>query len=236
MNGIHLIHILLKRILSPFFVLTFLFMCAWLTACGGTSTADQAQVKSPESSEISTSTNSQNNAPVVEAVREDETLSEVVDRLLTTVFPDFKEGKMDPFGTIPKFKTARSAIWKRMQRTKPIAIKKTNQAFPRFFLKAYRFPDKKELAKMVTEWLNGHESSQDNISIGDAVEAFKSPPLLCAISGNDFFIVQTGCVYESPEWDASKKAFFEFFDGEEAEYSWEVTCQAGKTIYVRGRN
>lgn len=161
----------------------------------------------------------------------DASLDKDIHLLIDSVFRDFKVVKMDPLSAIPKLKSAKRSIYKRLRRRAPVHNKRGDKTFPRILLKAWEFESEKDLVKDVEEWLNSHESSQDSIRLGDKVEAFKSPPLLCAASKTSFFVVQYACMYEGENWAPVEEAFFELIKGKGPQHSWKVTCKAGEFEY-----
>ena len=147
------------------------------------------------------------------------------------VFPDFQPTKMDPMDAFPVFQTTSAYTFRRLQRKKPIDAK-VGRTYPRILLKSYLFPNSEDLEKEVTIWLNGLENSADTIVLGQAVEAVKTPPLLCGITAEHFWMVQAACIYETPEWEADKERFFAEMKARKASYAWEVKCGGGKLEYV----
>ena len=108
--------------------------------------------------------------------------------------------------------------------------------YPRVLMKGYRFIAPSALTKDVEEWLNSLGSATKGIQLGQAVQSVKSPPLLCAVVGNDFLVVQGGCVYEGAEWTASKKLFFDTMRIYGASYAFQVKCDGGELTYELGGN
>ncbi|HEX2901074.1 MAG TPA: hypothetical protein VHS96_15250 [Bacteroidia bacterium] len=164
------------------------------------------------------------------------TLGQQVDAWATELFPDYKVVEMDPMEAYPKYKGAQDEVFKRLRMKNPISNSYGKAVYPRVLLKGYRFIAPSALTKDVEEWLNSLGSETKGIQLGQAVKAVKSPPLLCAVIGNDFLVVQGGCVYEGPEWTASKKLFFEKMRMYGASYAFQVKCDGGELAYELGGN
>jgi hypothetical protein len=150
------------------------------------------------------------------------------------IFPDYKVVEMDPMEAYPKFKTAQETTFSRIRMKIPISNAYGKAIYPRLLLKAYRFANEQVLALEVEAWLNTLGSATHDIQLGQNVNSVKSPPLLCAVVGNDFFLVQAACVYEGKEWTATEQLFFATLNGQGASYAWKVKCDGGELVYITG--
>jgi hypothetical protein len=162
------------------------------------------------------------------------TLGQQVDQWTLEIFPDYKKVEMDPMEAYPKYKTAQETIFSRIRMKNPISNAYGKAVYPRLLLKAYRFTSPTTLTQEVEAWLNTLGSATTGIELGQSVKALKSPPLLCAIIENDFFLVQAACVYEGKEWAATKDRFFQAMSSQGASYVWQVKCEGGALVYVTG--
>jgi hypothetical protein len=159
---------------------------------------------------------------------------DVVEGWVQGIFPDYKKVEMNPMDAVPQYKTAQKTLFYRIRRKEPISNAYGKAVYPRILVKAYHFAHKEALVKEVETWLNAQEGDTDNITLGSPVKNFKSPPLLCAVVGNDFWMVQFGCVYASKEWTATEELFFAKMTAVNAEYAWKVGCEAGEFSYKTG--
>ncbi len=194
--------------------------------------------------ENSTSASSTSEAPApqadtsaaVEAVRDQPvTFKGRIEELCDTLFTDYKQQEMDPVDKFPRFNRSNQNVFRLYRRSQPIKSKVNPRVYPRLTLKAYRFGDEKSVDATVEEYLNGQESSADQIELGDNIEALKSPPQFCAILGSQFILLQTSCIYEHPTYDEMRERFFGWVESQaDVRYAWEVTCEAGRTEYRVG--
>lgn len=157
-----------------------------------------------------------------------------LDQWQADIFPDYKTVEMDPMEAYPKYDGAKETLFRRLRMSNPISNSYGKAVYPRLLIKAYRFGDAASLTKDVEAWLNTLGSATKNIELGQNVKAVKSPPLLCAVIQNDFLVVQSGCVYEGKEWDATVALFFEKMKASGAAYAWQIHCNGGELRYEIG--
>jgi hypothetical protein len=162
------------------------------------------------------------------------TLAQQVEQWSLEIFPEYKVVEMDPMEAYPKYKTAQETIFSRLRMKNPISNAYGKAVYPRLLIKAYRFAAPTALTKEVEAWLNTLGSATQGIQLGQAVDAVKSPPLLCAVVNNDFLVVQGGCVYDGAEWTATKALFFKTLETQGAIYTFEVQCKGGALVYHAG--
>ncbi|MFN8394621.1 MAG: hypothetical protein U0176_08120 [Bacteroidia bacterium] len=158
-------------------------------------------------------------------------LPEQVDQWITEIFPEYKVVELDPMDAYPQYKGSQQTIFKRLRMKNPISNSYGKAVYPRVLMKAYRFIAPSALTKDVEEWLNSLGSTTKGIELGQEGVSVKSPPHLCAVVGNDFLVVQSGCIYEGPEWSATKKLFFDKMREQNAAYAFEIQCDGGKVSY-----
>lgn len=147
------------------------------------------------------------------------------------IFSEYKKVEMDPMEAFPKYKTAQEIYFNRLRRKNPISNGFGKAVYPRVLLKAYRFGSEAALTKEVEAWLNDFEGSGGQLKLGQGGANLKSPPLLCAIIQQDFFVVQSACVYESKEWTATEELFEAIMKDEGANYIFKIGCKAGDLSY-----
>ncbi len=144
---------------------------------------------------------------------------------------EYRKVKMDPLDQLPKFNEANEHIFLRYQMKKPTLVDQGINTYPRFILKCYRFTTEEAANQAVTSWLNGFESSADSIALGQEVMTVKSPPLFCALLENDFFILQTSCIYQHESLDSLKSRYFTWMEETGGRMAWEIGCDAGRVTY-----
>jgi hypothetical protein len=159
------------------------------------------------------------------------TFAQQLDQWATDLFPDYKTVEMDPMEAYPLYDHAKETHFKRLRMKNPISNSYGKAVYPRVLLKAYRFGSSADLAKDVEAWLNSLGSPTKGIQLGQDVKEVKSPPLLCAVVGNDFLVAQMGCVYEGEEMTASIGLFMEKMKAAGASYLWQIKCKSGELVY-----
>ena len=176
------------------------------------------------------------NPPQVDALEKVEIqeakFSDRMDDLLAGLFPDYREEKMQQVDQTPKFKEANRSIYRKFRRAEPIEIALSKSAYPRLSVKAFRFSGPAVAQKVATDWLAGHEHSEDSIILGEPIEALKSPPHFCAIFQNELYLIQTSCIYQHPTYDEMRERFQAWAGEIGADMAWEITCAAGKVEWM----
>lgn len=185
----------------------------------------------PKTSPESPSSN-QPSLTLEQADKGTETFSQRSERFNKELFAGrYKSKKMDPMDHFPQFKTAPQSMFRRYQMVKPISNASGKSIFPRVTAKGYRFPSEKVADEAVLGWLNGFDSSEDSISLGQEIKYVKSPPLFAAVWKNEFYIVQTACIYQHSTYDELRDAFNGFWEEEKAKYVLEIDCNGGHLHY-----
>lgn len=148
------------------------------------------------------------------------------------VFPEYEQAEGDPMDAYPKYKTAKASLFSTLRRTNPISNRFGKAVYPRILLKTYQFEDEASLRMEIEAWLNGMQSSITDIKLGQIVTDLKSPLSLCAVLGTEFWVAQSGCVYDGKDWDITERRFFDFMRAEDAIYTFKIDCQ-GKINYFK---
>lgn len=153
-------------------------------------------------------------------------------RLETSIFgEDYKSVSMDQVDKQPRLLKAIREKFVQYRKKKPVNSKYGKQ-YPRFVWKAWQFSSRKQMETELLEWLNSHDSSDpDSISLGENVDALKSPPLVCAVFDKVFFIAKGACLY-GESWNGIADNFKEVLAGEQPRYHFEIGCEGGKLSYL----
>lgn len=135
----------------------------------------------------------------------------------------------------PVFQEAKAAYFYKMRRNNPIRNDYGPNIIPRITMKAYSFEEEAQAIRNVMFWINMMETSdQDTVTIGEHVDAVKTPPFLVAINEGDVFMMQAACIYSGKEWDVIKQSFIDLHKNDGAAYVFETGCNAGELRYHAG--
>ncbi|MCB9233573.1 MAG: hypothetical protein H6581_18090 [Bacteroidia bacterium] len=156
---------------------------------------------------------------------------EVTQKLFST---DFKEDRIDVMEETPRWSNSKKSVFKKYLRQQTIANEYGNKIYIRPIFKAWEFKSEADMRTTLSDWLNGHESSDpDQIELGENVEALKSPPFVCAIRNQEIYMIFSACVFSGEAWDNLKKAFWDEFSQKGTLYLFEVACGAGTLTYLQ---
>lgn len=167
-------------------------------------------------------------------VGKQQTFDQLVEQWAMELFPDYKTVEMDPLEAYPKYKGAQTTRFRRLRIKSPISNHYGKAVYPRILMKVYRFAAPSALTHDVEQWLGSLGSEKQDIQLGQAAQSLKSPPLLCAVVGSDFLVVQWACVYDGKEWMANMELFFSKMEDYGASYAFEIQCKGGELIYRIG--
>jgi hypothetical protein len=152
--------------------------------------------------------------------------------LASTVFTEeYKEVGLDQLEDSPKFKQAREMVFLKYIRRNPINNKFAGQIIPRFVWKGYQFVTADAATASLEEWLNNAEHSGDSIVLGKPVSSLKLPPMVCAVVGQEVYMLPTPCLYKGEEQDQLVQRFMAEMKKAGAQHRFRVGCNAGQVTY-----
>lgn len=217
----------LSQALHPFLVTCAAALLLLFTACGTADVDEDTQPDTPNTEPLDP-----NERPVESVEIRPAKFADRADDLLKTLFVDYREEKMQAVDQTPKFKEANRSIYRKFRRSQPIEVALSKNAYPRLTVKAFRFAEQEKAEEVSLRWLSGHETSGDSLVLGGPIDALKSPPHFCALVRNEFYLVQTSCIYQHESYDEMRERFEAWAKRSEATHAWEITCEAGKVRWV----